>query len=206
MSNKVYTIGHSNHSMEKFLALLFQHEITVVADVRSHPFSRYNPHFNRASLQAELQNAGLGYVFLGQELGARSEDQYCYFDGRIDYDRLAQTKNFQVGLSRIAKGAKTHRIALMCAEKDPLICHRAILVSRHLEAQAISVEHILEDGQIESHNAALNRLRKELGFPERDLFRSREEIIEDAYEQRGKCIAYQQSLSIEEVEEGEAQE
>jgi uncharacterized protein (DUF488 family) len=190
MSNLVYTIGHSTHSMEKFIELLSAHAVSAVADVRSHPYSRFNPQFNREALQADLKKAGLAYVFLGRELGARPEDQSCYVEGTVRYDRLARTRLFQEGLARLAEGAGSYRIALMCAEKDPLTCHRAILVCRHLATHGIAAQHILEDGRIESHDEALARLLAELGVAERELFRSREDMIVDAYDQRGEQIAY----------------
>ncbi len=199
MPEVVYTIGHSNHSTERFIKLLIAHKITAVADVRSHPHSRFNPHFNRETLRADLKNAELAYVFLGRELGARPEDPGCYVDGSVQYDRLARTPLFQEGLVRLAQGASRYRIALMCAEKDPLTCHRTILVCRHLAAQGIGAQHILEDGRIESHDAALSRLLAELGLAESDLFRNRDEVILDAYDQRGKQIAYSLHVSAEEV-------
>lgn len=202
MPEFVYTIGHSTHSIEKFIELLAAHDITAVADVRSHPYSRFNPQFNREKLQAELKNAGLAYVFLGRELGARSEDRSCYVEGTVQYDRLACARLFQEGLVRIARGAREYRIALMCAEKDPLTCHRSILVCRHLAIQGISARHILEDGRIETHDEALARLITEVGFVERDLFRERDEVIVDAYDLRGRQIAYaeKQPISLQPIE------
>jgi uncharacterized protein (DUF488 family) len=190
MPHFVYTIGHSTHALEKFIELLTAHGVTAVADVRSHPYSRFNSQFNREGLQADLKKAGLKYVFLGRELGARPEDRSCYVEGTVRYDRLARTNLFQEGLARLAEGSRAYRIALMCAEKDPLTCHRAILVCRHLVAQGIAAQHILEDGRIESHDEALTRLLAELGSAERELFRTRDEMIMDAYDQRGAQIAY----------------
>ncbi len=198
MRDIVYTIGHSNHSTERFIGLLAEHGITAVADVRSHPHSRFHPQFNRDHLRADLKAAGLAYVFLGRELGARSEDETCYLDGRVQYDLLARTPLFQEGISRLVNGAGIHRIALMCAEKDPLTCHRAILVCRYLATHAVGATHILEDGRAETHEAALSRLLAELGWNERDLFRSRDELIDEAYDQRGKQIAYTLPVSNEE--------
>jgi len=195
MADSVYTIGHSTHSTEKLTELLTAHGITTVADVRSQPYSRFNPQFNRESLQANLKAAGIAYVFLGCELGGRAEDSGCYVDGKVQYDLLAQTALFQEGLTRIAQGMSAHRIALMCAEKDPLTCHRAILVCRHLAARGIGAQHILEDGGIENHEDALTRLLKELGIAERELFRTRDELIAEAYLRRGQQIAYSEKLS-----------
>ncbi|MDD5468009.1 MAG: DUF488 domain-containing protein [Anaerolineales bacterium] len=190
MPDVLYTIGHSTHSMEKLINLLTAHHITAVADVRSHPYSRFNPQFNRENLHAALKTAGISYVFLGRELGARPEARTCYVDGTVQYDCLARTDLFQEGLRRIVEGMMKYRIALLCAEKDPLACHRTILICRHLVAQGIAVKHILEDSQLESHDEALARLLKELGLPEGDLFQSRDDFIIEAYNRRGQQIAY----------------
>ncbi len=191
MAEHVYTIGHSTHSTEKLIQLLASHGVTALADVRSQPYSRINPHFNRESLRTEMKTAGISYVFLGRELGARPEDRACYIDGQVQYDVLARTALFQEGLTRIAQGISSHRVALMCAEKDPLMCHRTILVCRHLAAvRGVTARHILEDGRLESHEDAVTRLLAELDIPERDLFRSREDLIIQAYSRRGQQIAY----------------
>jgi len=190
MVDSVYTIGHSNHSIERIIALLRLHDITAVADVRSHPYSRFNPQFNREGMREYLKGAGIAYLFLGRELGARSEDRSCYVEGTVQYDLLARTDLFQAGLTQVAEAISSHRIALMCAEKDPLTCHRAILVCRHLEARGIRSQHILDDGRLESHDEALTRLLKELGLPECDLFRTIDELIAEAYYRRGQQIAY----------------
>lgn len=125
----VLTIGHSNHPIERFIGLLKQDGVTAVADVRSAPFSRHNPQFNKDSLQQSLSEAGIAYIFLGKELGARSNDRSCYEDGRVQYERLARTDLFLDGIERVRKGAEQYRIALMCAEKEPLECHRTLLVA-----------------------------------------------------------------------------
>ena len=190
MSNPVFTIGHSSHSIEKLIELLKLHEITAVADVRSQPFSRIYPHFNRDQLEPALKKAEIAYVFLGRELGARTEDRSCYIDGKVQYDRLAKTALFQGGLQRVAQGAGRRRLTMLCAEKDPLTCHRAILVCRHLESIGVPSQHILADGSIETHEQAIVRLICEVGLPENDLFRTRQQIIDDAYERRGSEIAY----------------
>jgi len=161
-----------------------------VADVRSQPYSRTNPQFNRESLPVELKTAGIAYLCLGRELGARAEDRGCYINGQVQYDLLARTALFQEGLIRIVKGLDRHRIALMCAEKDPLTCHRAILVCRHLAVRGIAAHHILEDGRLESHEDAVTRLLTELDISERDFFRTRDDLIVEAYSRRGQQIAY----------------
>jgi len=190
MKNVIYTIGHSRHPAEKVIELLHKYSITAVADVRSQPYSRMNPQFNRETFCSQLKDAGIAYVFLGRELGARSEDRECYVEGKVQYDLLAKTPLFRLGLERIIEGMKRYTLALMCAEKDPLTCHRAILVCRQLVAFGLEVKHILDDGHLESHSDALSRLLSELGLAEPDLFRNHEELLEEAYKKRGQQIAY----------------
>jgi uncharacterized protein (DUF488 family) len=191
MDGVVYTIGHSNHPPERFLELVERHGISAIVDVRSRPYSRMNPQFNRENLKRLLASRGIAYVFLGRELGARSEDPACYSDGKVQYDRLARTALFRQGIDRLTEGIETHRLALMCAEKDPLECHRTILVARELEARGVSVRHILEDGAAETHADTMERLREKLKLPDCDLFRTAEDVIEDAYRMQGERIAYE---------------
>jgi uncharacterized protein (DUF488 family) len=191
MDGVVYTVGHSNYPPERFLELLTLHGIALVGDVRSRPYSRMNPQFNRENLNRMLSAGGIAYLFLGRELGARSEDPACYSGGKVQYDRLARTELFRQGLERVCESLKTHRLALMCAEKDPLECHRTILVSRELRRRGVAVRHILEDGALESHEDTLTRLRGKLKLPEYDLFSTPEEVIEEAYRRQGERIAYQ---------------
>ncbi len=191
MNETVFTIGHSTHSRERFIALLIQHGITALCDVRSKPYSRMNPQFNREELARALPAHGIVYRFLGKELGARSEDSDCYEEGQVRYSRLADTAQFKRGLKRVIRGMKEDlRIALMCAEKEPLECHRTILVARHLAALGVRVEHIHADGHLESHDEALSRLAGMMHLPERDLFHSREELLDDVYRRQEERIAY----------------
>lgn len=199
MPDIVLTIGHSNHSSTKLIELLKAHQVTAVADVRSQPYSRMNPQFNREPLRSALKDAGITYVFLGRELGARTEDPSCYVEGKVQYDRLAKTVLFQKGLTRVEHGASRFRVTLLCAEKDPLACHRTILVSRHLVARGVRVAHILEDGRLEHHHEALQRLLTEVGMTERDFFRSGDELIMEAYALRGQDIAYVEKLSAQDA-------
>lgn len=154
----IYTVGHSNHAIEDFIELLKQYDITALADVRSHPYSRYVPHYAKDALKTALTHVGIAYVFLGRELGARSQNPACYEQGKIQYDRLAQEPCFSEGIQRLVQGMAQYRIALMCAEKDPLACHRALLVARHLVKCDIAVNHIHADGHLETHEALEARL------------------------------------------------
>ena len=164
--------------------------MTAIGDVRSKPYSRMNPQFNREGLQAALREKGIAYVFLGKELGARSEDASCYQNGKVQYDRLAETELFQHGTKRVREGAAKYRIALMCAEKEPLDCHRTILVARHIVATGFEVQHILGDGQLEGHEEALGRLVRQLHLPEGDMFSAQQEVFQEAYRLQGDRIAF----------------
>lgn len=156
---ELFTIGHSNLSIEAFVLLLQQHRITAVADVRSHPFSRYLPHFNKSEIKASLSSVGIQYVFLGKELGARPEDLSCYdTSGKALYDRIAATPLFAAGIQRVIKGAANYKISLMCAEKDPITCHRTILVCHKVREFNLQINHILSDGNLESHQYLEERL------------------------------------------------
>jgi len=188
--NSIFTIGHSTHRAEAFLALLRQHGVEAVADVRSAPFSRFNPQFNREALEQCLKANGIRYAFLGKELGARSEDRSCYIDGRVQYGRLAQTALFQSGLDRVLQGAARYRVALMCAEKEPLECHRTLLVAKALVARGQPVLHIHADGHLETHEAAMERLLDVTGLPKADLFRSKEELLSEALARQEQQVAY----------------
>jgi uncharacterized protein (DUF488 family) len=190
MTMTIHTIGHSNHPIDRFLDLLGIHQITVLADVRSMPYSRRNPQFNREALKKSLAERGIRYVFLGEELGARSKDPACYSEGRVVYARLAETDLFQQGLHRLEEGAKEYRVAMACAEKDPLDCHRTILVTRQLVADGFNVAHILETGALEPHEATMARLRQRLGIPESDMFHSGAQLDDTAYDLQEQRVAY----------------
>lgn len=155
----IYTIGHSKHPAERFIELLRQHDIGVLADVRSMPFSRFNPQFNRERLAAALRAAAIQYVFLGQELGARPREREFYDGERVSYARLARSEPFRRGVERVMADSREHRIALMCAEKDPLHCHRALLISPALERAGLPVAHILADGSLEPHTDLMKRVK-----------------------------------------------
>lgn len=191
----LYTIGHSTHPIEKFVELLHEHRISAIADVRSRPYSRFNPQFNCDGLQAVLKSAGIAYVFLGRELGARTDDRSCYVDSKVDYKRLAQTPLFQSGITRLKDGVRKHRIALMCAEKDPIVCHRMVLICHHLRGTSLEIGHVHADGMLETNADAERRLVAATGRPEFDLFTSQEEAIEEAYSAQGMRIAWDETAS-----------
>lgn len=186
----VFTVGHSTHSTSGFLSLLQKHGITAVADVRSAPVSRFMPQFNRYALERSLSDVDIKYVFLGRELGARTEDLACYVDGRVQYDLLARTPDFSRGIERLCDGSQRERIAVMCTEQEPLDCHRCVLVARVLEEYGIAVEHIHGDGHAEGHDSAMRRLMAKFGLDQEDLFRTSGERLQEALKRQEQRIAY----------------
>lgn len=191
--HQLFTIGHSNHPTARFVELLKAHGVDAVADVRSQPYSRFAPQFRRAPLAAALKESGLAYAFLGRELGARSDDPACLIDGAVDYGRLALTPLFQAGLDRVETGLRTHRIALMCMERDPLTCHRCILVGRHLARRGVALRHIHFDGTVETAPEADTRLVRETGTGQADALDAGDPV-ERAYDARGRTMGWRPAM------------
>ena len=230
-SSPVVTIGHSNHAPDTFAALLRQHGVNVVVDVRSTPYSRYLPHFNKEHLAESLEEAGIRYSFLGKELGGQPAERAFYDDdGRVMYDKLAATAAFKGGVEYVLDAAAVHpstssgrtageraegrtaadrvegrtaaecvegqtaappaqRLALMCSEKEPLDCHRTLLIGQTLAKRGVNVAHIHADGSLETHEDAMNRLLDSFKLPHNgDLFRSREAVIEDAVTRQSQRV------------------
>ena len=185
----IYTIGHSNLSADRLLELLRRHAIQALGDVRSVPFSRFNPQFNRDTFSATLREAGIKYVYLGEELGARSKDPADYDGHRVSYEKLARSPLFLRGLERVRAGMPDHRIALMCAEREPLNCHRTILIARELERAEIPVAHILQDGSLETHAQTMDRLVADLKLGI-GLFKTPSELLEEAYHLQAGKVSY----------------
>ncbi len=147
----LYSVGHSNHSLEFFLDLLRAAHIEVLVDVRSHPYSRYVPQFNLEALRQSLASAGLGYLFRGKELGGRpEEDDFYDEEGYVLYDKVARAARFQSGLERLEKGREQLRLALMCSEENPAVCHRHLLIGRVLAERGVPYFHLRAEGQLQS--------------------------------------------------------
>jgi uncharacterized protein (DUF488 family) len=201
--SRILTIGHSTHELADFLGLVTEHHVTAIADVRSVPASRFTPQFNRDAIKRALQDAGVKYVFLGKELGARSDDPTCYVNGQVQYGRLAQTAAFAEGIERLRRGMATECIALMCAEQDPLDCHRTVLVSRVLNELGIEIAHVHGNGQLESHADAMRRLMTGFGLDQDDLFHTQDELLDEALSRQEQRIAYvQKHWALNDVQNG----
>ena len=184
------TIGHSNVVAAHFDALLRDAGVTAVADVRTVPFSRRFPWFSAKTLAQRLHSAGIGYLPCGDALGGRPQDPALYCDGVADYEAMARTDEFRSGLTRVAEEARRHRLCLMCAEREPLDCHRCLLVGRALAERGISIGHILHDGRVEQHRETEDRL---LAMTVRgktaDLFHDRGTRLAETYRRRARAVA-----------------
>jgi uncharacterized protein (DUF488 family) len=191
--NELFTIGYSPHTLNSFLNILREYQITALVDVRSYPYSKFKPEFNQESLKSFLKRNNIEYVFLGDYCGARVEDPSCYVNGKVDYKRVAQNNKFKEGLERIIVLMENLCIALMCAEKDPIMCHRAILICRNLLSEKIIIKHILGNGKAEEHRDSENRLLELFNLNLPDFFRSEQQRIEEAYSRQGEMIAYKTS-------------
>ena len=200
---QIFSIGHSNHSIDKFLSLLAKSEINMVVDVRSAPFSRMFPQFNQETLKKSLNENSIGYLFLGDQIGGRSNDPDDYLDGQVVYKALAQKEAFKAGVERLKEGSTKYRIALMCSEKEPLDCHRTLLVSEALAKSDIPVGHIHADGTVEAHEDALARLLTLHNLSSPDLFSDDKDRVQEALTLQEKKIAYQLPKPSESREEFE---
>jgi uncharacterized protein (DUF488 family) len=183
----VLTIGHSNLPADRFVALLQGAGVTAVADVRSVPLSRRFPWFSGTRLAERLAEEGIDYVPMGDTLGGRPRDPALYRDGVANYEAMAATPAFRAGLEHVTTQARRHRVCLMCAEREPLDCHRCLLVGRALAEHGIVIGHILVDGTIESHAATEERLLARAGEP--NLFQDRATRLAAAYRRRARAIA-----------------
>jgi len=199
-----YSIGHSNIPAERFVALLQAYGVNAIADVRSMPVSRFCPWFSARNLAPLLARNGIDYLPYGDTLGGRPCEANLYCEGVADYEAMARQPAFAAGLDRLladvaqsrAKSGETRRICLMCAERDPLDCHRCVLVARTLAERGFGIGHILHDGAIEPHGATEQRLLKLDGdggdlFVTGDLLTTRlEERLAAAYRRRARAVAY----------------
>ena len=194
----IYTIGHSNHDIETFINLLTESKIDMVVDVRSAPFSKMYPHFNRDPLQTALKDKNIGYLFLGDSIGGRSRSRSDYKDGQVVYARLAAKDEYKATIKRVLDGSAKFQIALMCSEKEPLDCHRTLLVSQSLSLLGVQVAHIHADGQIESQSKALERLLRNYNLDTPDLFGAETDRLQEALLKQERKIAYSDEQMSEE--------
>ena len=181
------TIGHSNLPADRFITPLRDSKVSAVIDVRSVPFSRWCPWFSGKTLAQRLAGEAIAYIALGDAHGGRPSDPRLYRDGVADYEAMAARAEFAAGLERVVDEMARHRVCLLCAEREPLDCHRCLLVGRALAARGLALGHIRPDGTIEPHAATEQRLLALAG--EADLFRDDAERLAHAYRRRAQAVA-----------------
>ncbi len=195
---KLFTVGHSNLEFDQFVGLLSNLQVQLLADVRTAPHSARFPQFSQPVLQRMLEAKGIGYLFLGEELGGRPDDPDAYRrDGVVDYRARRKSYAFGAGLERLLAELERRRIALMCAEEDPLECHRFLMICPELVRADIRPLHVRGDGRIETQEAAENRLLETHGFAgiaSQTLFpQMRNDSLEQAYELQAQKVAFRVS-------------
>jgi len=182
------TVGHSNSPADRFVTLLQGAGVTAIVDVRSVPFSRRFPWFSQQRLAERLASEGISYSPMGDALGGRPREPALYCDGVADYAAIAATPAFAAGLDRVAAEARRHRVCLMCAEREPLDCHRCLLVGRALAARGLAIGHLLIDATIEPHTATEDRLLALAAKGPADLFDDRAASLDHAYHRRVRAV------------------
>lgn len=165
MERFLFSIGHGARSIEDFIALLQQYGIRYLADVRTYPFSRFHPQFNRAALGQALEEEGIRYVYFGDTLGGRPKDAHSYGEnGRVDYEKIQQKDGFKRSIGRLVKAAEDKiPLAMMCSERDPRQCHRSRLIGVALEREQVQVLHIDEQGHLKSQEEVMDDIRSRKG-------------------------------------------
>lgn len=157
----VFTIGHSNGSLEHLIQLLCEHRVEVLVDTRSHPYSRFFPHFSRDSLKNAVRVAGFRYLYMGDSLGGRPTDRTCYdAEGKVLYDKIEEQEFYKRGIERVMDGIGRYRVCLLCSEEDPIKCHRRLLIVRTLRRRDVEPRHIRGDGRIETELEVEGRYRQ----------------------------------------------
>jgi len=193
----LFSIGHSNIAEQQFLALLRGAGVTSIADVRSVPHSRFYPWFSQKQLSASLAAADIGYAAMGDTLGGRPRDDGLYRDGVADYEAMAARPEYAAGLGRLLDAVARSQVCVLCAEREPLDCHRCLLVARSVGKRGLTVGHILHDGSIEPHAETEQRLLALRGYgDDRDLFASgQHERLAAAYRRRGHAVAFRRKAT-----------
>lgn len=190
----LFSIGHSNIAADHFAGMLQDAQVSAVADVRSVPASRRFPWFSKNNLATQLAGQGIGYAAMGDALGGRPRDHSLYRDGVADYEAMAMRPEFRAGIDQLIDAAARSRICLMCSEREPLDCHRCLLVARGVAERGLTVGHILHDGTIEPHAATERRLLA-LDGEGCDLFAAlQRERLAAAYRRRARAVAFRQKV------------
>ena len=197
---EIFTIGHSNYSMERFIDMLKHFNIDCVVDIRGTPYSKYNVQFDKEAIRYSLKNAGFLYIYMGEELAAKRKTKESYNkEGYADFKKIINEDSFKTGIERLKNGLKKgYKIALLGAMQDPIRCHRAILLGKFLEENGIKVNHILDDYSIASQKDIENNLLDKY-FKTRNQITidcllgnglNEDEMIKESYKLANKDIGY----------------
>ena len=199
--NTLFSIGHSNQKMKKFVELLKKNDITTVLDVRSKPYSKHSQQFNKEKIKSELEKVNIAYKFMGEVFGARQKDKSLYSpEGYLDFEKVKNSPKFLESVAKIIeKISNGENLSLMCSEKEPINCHRTILIAKAFYDKEIDIKHILIDGNIISQSKIEEKLLILYNFPHEtqsslDSFKNTEksnnmDYIQKAYEMKNKEIA-----------------
>lgn len=201
-NQRVFTIGHSTHNIDDFVGLLKMHKINCLIDVRSQPYSRIAPQFNKDRLGANLKNHKILYAHFEKEFGARhTKSSLLDEDNKVDFDKVRASGNFKEGIQRLKKALDLgYIIVLMCSEAEPFDCHRFSMVSYQLRKE-VEVSHILRDGSLKENSDLEKELLGQYNKKLNPLFDTEEQQIEKAYRLRGKDIAFSLRDDREQVAE-----
>lgn len=176
LKGQLLSIGHSNHPIETFLGLLQKNKVEVLVDVRSHPYSKFSPHFDGQKLKVATTGADIKYLYLGKELGGRPDDPRFYTeDGHVLYYLLAESPAFLDGVHRLEDGAQRYKVAVLCSEEDPTSCHRRLLIGRVLASHGFALDHIRGDGRIQTEAELQEAEARQSGEDQAVLFNLQQE-------------------------------
>lgn len=206
MKKEIYTIGYSGFSLDDFIKCLKHYKISSLIDVRSTPFSQYFQEYNKDYLQKKLKSEGIIYRNYREEFGARQTNIEYYPNGYLDFNLFTKSFSFLQGIEKIEKGINLGYVfALMCAEKDPISCHRNIMVGKAMAEMGFLIKHIHADCSLENQEEIEERMLKEY-FPERNQLsffeenQSDEDLIRISYERKNREIGYKIAEDEEQYE------
>ena len=196
MVNTIFTIGYSGFTVNEFINTLKNNGVSVVIDVRSLPYSQYYASYNRENISKLLENNKIYYRNYISEFGARQENRNYYPHGYLDFEMFSKSEQFLSGVRKLEKSMQqNYTIALMCSEKDPMMCHRTIMVARTFHLSGYKVVHLLPNGKIMSQTDVEERLLDKY-FPDRGqicMFSenlSMQEYVTEAYKRQNMSIGY----------------
>jgi uncharacterized protein (DUF488 family) len=192
----ILSVGHSLLPAKQFVALLLGNSVSLVLDVRSSPFSSRAPQYNRDALNGTLADQGISYVTAGHKLGGRPKNPHVYVSGQVQYEKLAETPDYRSGLRKLLSAARKQCVVLLCAEADPIECHRFLLISRSLADLGHQVRHIHHDGRVESQRQAEDRMLRQAGLSQSNLFAPGVDALATAYAAQSSRFAFVQAPKI----------